>query len=63
MSLNTFTEYCRKCYKLKMYNFSKPKAEEIYATFKALVSVLPKDELTKLIISPAIELNTPSQNI
>lgn len=46
-----------------MYNFSKSKAEEIYSVFKALVPVLPKDELTKLIITHAIELNTASQNI
>lgn len=46
----------------KKHNFSKTKAEEIYETSKDLVSVLPKDDLTKLIIKQAVEqLNTASK--
>lgn len=47
-----------------MYNFSKSKAKEIYKAIKALIPVLLKDELNKLIITQAVEqLNTASQNV
>ena len=47
-----------------MYNFSKDKAEEIYGAAKELVPVLPKDDLTKLIVKQAIEqLNTASKTV
>lgn len=64
MSLNAFIEHYRKWCKRKKYNFSKSKAEEIYGESQELVPVLPKDELTKLIIKQAVEqLNTASQTV
>ena len=55
MSLNAFIDHYRQWCKRKKYNFRKVKAEEIYGASKELVPVLPKDELTKLIIKQAIE--------
>ena len=50
MSLNAFTDHYEKWCRRKKYNFSRPKAEEIYGAAKELVPVLPKDDITKLII-------------
>jgi len=50
MSLNAFTDHYRQWCKRKKYNFSQSNAEEIYGASKKLVPVLPKNELTKLII-------------
>lgn len=55
MSLNAFTDHYQKWCKRKKYNFSKSKAEEIYGAAKELVPVLPKDDLTKLIVKQAVE--------
>lgn len=64
MSLAAFTLHYQKWCCRKKYNFSKSKAEEIYGTAKELVPVLPKDELTKLIIMQAAEqLNTASRTV
>lgn len=64
MSLNAFTDHYQKWCKRKKYNFSKSKAEEIYGAAKELVPVLPKDDLTKLIVKQAVEqLNTASQTV
>jgi len=64
MSLAAFTLHYQKWCGRKKYNFSKSKAEEIYGTAKELVPVLPKDELTKLIIMQAAEqLNTASRTV
>ena len=64
MSLNAFSDHYRQWCKRKKYNFSQSKAEEIYGTSKELVPVLPKDELTKLIIKQAVEqLNTASTTV
>lgn len=64
MSLLAFTDHYKKWCKKKKYNFSLPKAEEIYKKSKELVPVLPKDSLTKLIIKQAIEqLNTASKTV
>ena len=64
MSLNAFIEHYKQWCKRKKYNFSTSKAEEIYGTSKELVPVLPKDELTKLIIKQAVEqLNTASTTV
>lgn len=64
MSLNAFTDHYRQWCKRKKYNFSQSKAEEIYGASKELVPVLPKDELTKLIIKQAVEqLNTASTTV
>ncbi len=64
MSLNAFTDHYKQWCKRKKYNFSQSKAEEIYGASKELVPVLPKDELTKLIIRQAVEqLNTASATV
>ncbi len=64
MSSSTFVDHYQNWCKRKGYNFSKAKAEEIYEASKELVSVLPKDDLTKLIIKQAVEqLNTASQTV
>ena len=64
MSLNAFTDHYRQWCKRKKYNFSQSKAEEIYGASKELVPVLPKDELTKLIIKQAVDqLNTASTTV
>ena len=64
MSLNAFIEHYQNWCKRKKYNFSKAKAEEIYEKAKELVPVLPKDELTRLIIKQAADqLNTASVTV
>lgn len=64
MSLYAFTCHYQKWCKRKKYNFSQSKAEEIYAKAKELVTVLPKDEITKLIIKQAVEqLNNASATV
>jgi len=64
MSLNAFTDHYQKWCKRKKYNFSKSKAEEIYGAAKELVPVLPKDDLTKLIVKQAVEqLNIASKTV
>lgn len=64
MSLNAFVDHYQKWCKRRKYNFSKDKAEEIYGAAKELVPVLPKDDLTKLIVKQAIEqLNAASKTV
>lgn len=64
MSLNAFVDHYQKWCKRNKYNFSQAKAEEIYGAAKELVPVLPKDEVTKLIIKQAVEqLNSASQTV
>ncbi len=64
LSLDAFTDHYQKWCKRKKYNFSKAKAEEIYGATKELVPVLPKDDLTKLILGQAVEqLNTASKTV
>lgn len=64
MSLNAFVDHYQKWCKRKKYNFSKFKAEEIYETAKNLVPVLPKDDLSRLIIKQAVEqLNVASHTV
>ena len=64
LSLNAFICHYQKWRKRKKYIFSQSKAEEIYEASKEIVSVLPKDDLTKLIIKQAVEqLNTASQTV
>lgn len=64
MSCVAFVDHYQNWCKRRGYNFSKNKAEEIYEASKELVSVLPKDDLTKLIIKQAVEqLNTASQTV
>ena len=64
LSLNAFVGHYQKWCKRRMYNFSKDKAEEIYGAAKELVPILPKDDLTKLIVKQSIEqLNTASKTV
>ena len=64
MSLNAFIDHYQKWCKRKKYNFSQSKAEEIYGKAKELVPVLPKDEVTKLIIKQAVDqLNSASVTV
>lgn len=64
MSLNAFTCHYQNWCKRKKYNFSQSKAEEIYGKAKELVPVLPKDDLTKLIIKQAVDqLNSASTTV
>jgi transposase len=64
MSLNAFTDHYQKWCKRRKFNFSKSKAEEIYGAAKELVPVLPKNDLTKLIVKQAVEqLNTASKTV
>lgn len=61
-SQGAFIEHYQKWCKHRKYNFSRSKAVEIYETSKELVSVLPKHDLTKVIIKQVVEqLNTASQ--
>ena len=63
-SLNAFVDHYQKWCKRRKYNFSKDKAEEIYGAAKELVPILPKDDLTKLIVKQSIEqLNTASRTV
>ena len=55
MSINAFIDRYENWCKRKKYNFSKSKAEEIYGKAKELVPVLPKDDITKLIIKQAVD--------
>ena len=62
MSLSAFIEHYQKWCKCKGYNFSSNKAKEIYAASKEIIAVLPKDNLTKLLVKQAIEqLNATSK--
>jgi transposase len=64
MSLSTFISNYQRWCKRKKYNFSKSKAEKIHETAKELVPVLPRDDLTKLIIKQAVDqLNTASKAV
>lgn len=64
MSLNAFIEHYQKWCKRRNYNFKQSKAEEIYEKTNELVSVLPKNNTTKLIVKQAVEqLNSISATI
>lgn len=64
MSLKAFEIHYQKWCKRKKYNFSQLKAEEIYGAAKELVPVLPKDDLTKLVVRQAVEqINIASKTV
>lgn len=64
MSLNAFIEHYQKWCKRRNYNFRQSKAEEIYEKTNELVSVLPKNNTTKLMVKQAVEqLNSISATI
>lgn len=63
-NLNAFTERYRKWCKRHDYNFSQTKAEEIYTASKKLIPMLPKDAMTKVLISQAVDiLNAVSETV
>ena len=64
MSRNAFIGHYQNWCKRKKYNFSQLKAEEIYGKAKELVPVLPKDDITKIIIKQAVDqLNSASTTV
>ena len=64
MFLNAFIDHYQNWCKRKKYNFSQSKAAEIYGKVKELVPVLPKNDITKLIIRQAVDqLNSTSTTV
>ena len=64
MSLNAFTRDYQKWCKRAGYNFSPTKAKEVYEASADLIAILPKDDMTKMLIRQAIEaLNTVSSAV
>lgn len=63
-SLNAFTERYRKWCKRHGCNFRQEKAERIYNSSKGLIAMLPKDTMTKMLVSQAIDmLNAVSKTV
>ena len=63
-SLGAFTKHYQKWCKLKGYNFSASKAEEVYRTAADLIAVFPKDDNTKMLIQQAVALlNAASRTV
>lgn len=61
IGLKAFTERYRKWCKRHGYNFQAHKPKEIFEASKELISVYPKDDMSKLLIKQAInQLNTVS---
>ena len=54
MSLSAFTEHYRKWCKRKGYNFQPNKPKEIYSVSKDLITILPKDTMTKMLVMQAV---------
>ncbi len=64
LSLSSFTERYKTWCKKKKYNFQSGKPNDIYEFSQNLVHMLPKDELTKLLILQATDqLNVASKNV
>ncbi len=64
MSQTAFTERYRKRSKRQDYNFSSDKAAKIYAAAQDQIAMLPKDDLTKLLVRQAIDaLNAVSKTL
>ncbi len=64
MSQTAFTERYRKWCKRNDYNFSSDKAAKVYAAAQDQIAMLPKDELTKLLVRQAIDaLNAVSRTL
>ena len=55
MSLNAFTRDYQKWCKRMGYNFSPSKAEEVYEASADLIAVLPRDDMTKMLIRQAVD--------
>ena len=64
LSQNAFTERYRKWCKQHGYNFSEKKATEIYEKAKGLFPLVPKSDVTKLMVKEAAtQLNTISRTV
>ena len=64
MSLNAFTKDYQKWCKRSGYLFSPNKAAKVYEASVDLISVLPKDDMTKMLIRQAVNaLNTVSESV
>ncbi len=64
LSLNAFTERYRKWCKQHGYNFSERKAAEIHEKAKGLFPLVPKSDVTKLMVKEAAtQLNTISRTV
>lgn len=64
ISQSAFAERYRKWCKRHGYQFSAAKAAEIHAEAKELISMLPKDSLSKVMVQEAItQLNTVSKTV
>ena len=64
MSQAAFVERYRKWCKRHGYNFSATKAIEIHTEAKGLISMLPKDTLSKVMVQEAVtQLNTVSKTV
>lgn len=64
MSQSAFAERYRKWCKQHGYNFSAAKAIEIHTEAKELISMLPKNTLSKVMVQEAItQLNTVSKTV
>ncbi len=64
MSLNAFVKDYQKWCKRLGYQFSLSKAEKVYETSANLIAVLPKDDMTKMMIRQAVNvLNTVSETV
>lgn len=64
MSQDAFVERYRKWCKRHGYNFSATKAIEIHTEAKDLISMLPKDTLSKVMVQEAVtQLNTVSKTV
>ena len=55
MSLNAFTRDYQKWCKRAGYNFSPKKAKEVYEASADLIAILPKDDMTKMLIRQAVD--------
>lgn len=63
-SLDAFTEHYRNWCHRKDYDFSAAKAKTIYDISKDLIAVLPKDDMTKMLIHQAVDqLNVASKTV
>jgi transposase len=64
VSQSAFTERYRKWCKRHGYNFSAAKAIKIHTEAKEIISMLPKDTLSKVMVQEAItQLNTVSKTV
>ncbi len=64
LSLNAFTERYRKWCKRHGYHFSERKAAEIHINAKGLFPLVPKSDVTRLLVREAVtQLNTISRTV